>query len=146
MSSAPGSSPAPDRADASRRSVKLFLEHREDEIRHRLQLLEDYLAARMNQNPNLTLITKFGSGNSRSLSATVDLLSRTMHAQAQLLEYLANVLYFGTDGNCDFDLTLPQTQSAAKRVKLIKKLESKAYMSCIAGRYAKRFVHILPVV
>ena len=142
VSSSPGSSLASERSDASRKSVKLFLEHREDEIRHRLQLLEDYLAARMNQGPNLTLtVTKNGSNNSSSNSqfhsAEADLLiSRSMHAQAQLLEYLSHVLYFGTDGHCDVDLTLPQSPSAAQRDKETKKIESKAHMSCIAGRAA----------
>ena len=103
----PGPTPSSDR---TRRSVKLFLEHREDEIRHRLHLLEDYLAARMNPTHNLTLI-KAGSRGSPSLStAAANLLSRLMHIQAQVLDYLSHVLYLGTDGNGDFDLTLPQTR------------------------------------
>ena len=130
ISAFPGPTPTSDR---TRRSVKLFLEHREDEIRHRLHLLEDYLAARMNPTHNLTLI-KAGSRVSPSLStAAANLLSRLMHIQAQVLDYLSHVLYFGTDGNGDFDLTLPQTKSAAERKKAVKQIESKAQMSCIAG-------------
>ena len=134
ISASPGPTLTSDRSSASRRSVKLFLEHREDEIRHRLHLLEDYLAARMNPSANLTLIKDGSKSGSRSLStAAVDLLSRLMHIQAQLLEYLSYVLYFGTDGNGDFDLTLPQTKSAAQREKAAKQIESNAHMSCVAG-------------
>jgi len=90
------------------KSVELFLKHREDEIGKSLQLIEDFMTSQYcsTHSTSLSVVSEELSINKEEFE-----LKRVVDAHVGLFRFLSHVLYFGSDGMCDFDLSIPMTQS-----------------------------------
>mmetsp|Transcript_38751 Transcript_38751/g.77175 ORF Transcript_38751/g.77175 Transcript_38751/m.77175 type:complete len:923 (-) Transcript_38751:50-2818(-) len=101
------------------RSVALFLKHRRTELEGRLESVQDYLNHAA--SASRSIISSGSSNSSTSLSdSSIAAMKEQASASVSHLQCLSQVLNFGFDGKCDFDMH-ELTGTAAESVPYLVK-------------------------